>query len=132
MLNVELLQYSLQIAVFALVYSVILTEKEMILESFKRFLFNVTHKKRSYLMRKYPSNWQEYYPIDMYSKSGFKIRDYTWIYKVLIDCERCVAGQISLWLYLLKFEYNFIQHLSFITTTILLTDLIKRIWQRLS
>ena len=137
MLNAELLQYSLQIAVFAFVYSVILTDTGMILESFKRRLFNITHRKQVYLMRKFPADWQDNYSIDVYSKVyaigiRFKIVDYRWLYKILIDCERCVAGQVSLWLYIIRFNYDFIQHVSFITTSILLTDLLKRIWQRLS
>lgn len=126
MLNAELLQYSLQIAVFALVYSVILTDTRMVLEPFKRFMFKLTHRKQIYLMKKYPANWQDYY------QTNVGLRDYDWLFRVLIDCERCVAGQVSLWLYIIRFNYDFIQHVSFITTSILLTDILKRIWQRLS
>lgn len=133
MLNAQLIQYSVQIAVFAFVYCVILTDKGMILEGFKSYLNKLLHPKTQHLKHLYANKWQEMYSLPYFKRVSFikyKISDYDWLYKIVIDCERCVAGQVSLWLYLIMFEYDFIQHISFITTTIILTEALKILWHK--
>lgn len=133
MLNATLIQYSAQIAVFAFVYCIILTERGMILEGFSAFLNKKFNPKREYLKKLYPDKWQEMYDLPFFKKMlgvKYQIRDFDWLYKIIIGCERCVAGQVALWFYVVVFEYDFIQHISFIVTTILLTETIKILWQK--
>lgn len=60
------------------------------------------------------------------------------IFKVLIDCEKCVSGQIALWSFLIIHidgysEVSFIlvlKHLLFITLTIFLTIVVKSFYQK--
>ena len=69
--------------------------------------------------------------------SGFKafLRKHikaNWMYKILIDCARCIAGQAALWTYLYccleGHSYLFSEHLIFIIMSIFFTDLIQRLW----
>lgn len=43
-----------------------------------------------------------------------------WLNKPLISCSYCVAGQWSLWLYLVLYwpEYNLLHHIAYVTTSI--------------
>lgn len=61
------------------------------------------------------------------------------IFKMVMACEKCVSGQLSLWIYLFwNYEnytfgfrlsiYNLIEHIFFVTTTIFLTTIIKSIY----
>ena len=111
MINYEL---SLLIAVFAFVYTNILTDAEMLLNPLYNYLD---------------------------CKLNGPCNDGTnhWLFKVLIHCERCVSGQLALWIY---FYYNFVNyifnfsidlifsHLFFITFTILLTCILKGIYNK--
>lgn len=133
MLNVQLIQYSLEIAVFSFVYSALLTEQGQVLAGWKAFLYRITHLKTTELKKQYGNHWQENYNQTL-NKNVFGIRipvfDLDFLYKPLIDCERCVAGQIALWSFFFIGEGIF-SHLVFITTTIFLTALIKALWQRI-
>ncbi len=88
----------LELAVIAYVYSVVLTEPEMILNSWYRFL------------EKY-------------------IGDYQWLFKPLIDCYKCVAGQMALWSYpILTQHYTIFGHLTTICMTIFISIIIDKIY----
>jgi hypothetical protein len=50
---------------------------------------------------------------------------YPYIFKPLIDCSKCVAGQIALWVYLFIPEYNLFQHAAVICLSIYLLMLVK-------
>jgi hypothetical protein len=50
-----------------------------------------------------------------------------YILKPILTCEYCVAGQIALWGYFFLGNYNFIQHIIFISLTILLVHIINGI-----
>lgn len=63
------------------------------------------------------------------------------IFKMIMACEKCVSGQMSLWIYLAwNYEnyfhgircalYNGIEHVLFIGTTIFLTIIIKSIYTK--
>lgn len=48
------------------------------------------------------------------------------IYQIIFNCERCFAGQLALWSYLFRFEYNFVEHVVFIAFSILSVAIITR------
>ncbi len=58
------------------------------------------------------------------------------VFKLLIGCEKCVAGQLALWLFIIVCRHTYLQdiishmiiHILFIHTTIFLTTLIKSIY----
>jgi hypothetical protein len=63
------------------------------------------------------------------------------IFKMIMACEKCVSGQLSLWIYLawhyqnyfhgIKCAlYNGIEHILFVATTIFLTTIIKSIYTK--
>jgi len=56
--------------------------------------------------------------------------DNDWITKPLGLCEKCFAGQLTLWSYVLIFQrtevYTLFGHASVVLMTILFTDIIKR------
>lgn len=88
------------IAVCAYVYSVILTEQEMIFN--KLYLFAENKLPR-------------------------------WLSHPLISCVYCVAGQMALWYYLVKYweNYNLIYHILYICFAIFTVDVILRIFKYL-
>ena len=59
-----------------------------------------------------------------------------WLFNVLIGCEKCVAGQIALWIYFSQNIFGYIldpfqtilNHLFFVAFTIFFTALIKNIY----
>lgn len=97
------------IAVFAFVYTNLLTDEKQI--------FNGLY------------NWLESRLID--KKTGKT----HWLFYVTIGCEKCVAGQLALWIFLYNNPINYITnplktsflHFAFITFTILTTEIIKNI-----
>lgn len=110
-------EISFLIAVFAFVYSIILTEPHMLLNPLYKKLdqfFNGATCKREARQSKH------------------------WLFKIIIHCEKCIAGQISLWLYTFThiMEYQeypietFFLHMAFITMTIFLVCLIKNIYTK--
>lgn len=52
-----------------------------------------------------------------------------WLHKPIISCERCIAGQIALWMFpfwMSRFiEYDWFYHACFISQSILFTSLLK-------
>lgn len=54
-----------------------------------------------------------------------------WIYKPLIGCPYCVAGQWSFWFYLISYfhEYNIFTHIAFTFSSIYFISFIKWIHQ---
>jgi len=108
-----MIQYeiSLLIAVFAFVYTNLLTDEDQ--------LFNGLY------------NWLE-------TKLTNLDGTIHWLFNITIGCEKCVAGQLALWIYLYCNPINYILHplrtfflhLAFITVTILITALIKNIYKQ--
>jgi hypothetical protein len=49
-----------------------------------------------------------------------------WLYKPIIGCAHCNAGQISLWTYLFYYwnSYNFLYHIGFIVVAILTVQIL--------
>lgn len=110
--------YSFLIAVFAFVYTNILTQNGEVLGEVYAFFYNVfdTPKREA---------------------EGL---GYHWLFKMIMQCEKCVAGQAALWSYLIiRFnEYSNVSftlvllHVTFITLTIFLTIIIKLIYLKLN
>lgn len=111
MINYEL---ALLIALCAFTYSVILTQPKMILNSLYKTLAEVFVTE---------------------SAQGQKEH---WIFKIIIHCEKCVAGQWALWIYAYTEGWNYLSspvetlfnHLAFILVTIFLTLPIKFIYNK--
>ena len=102
-------ELALLIAIFAFTYSYLLTEEKQI--------FNGLY------------NWLESILTDANGKTH-------WLFNVLIGCEKCVAGQIALWIYFSQNIFGYIldpfqtilNHLFFVAFTIFFTALIKNIY----
>lgn len=96
------------IAIFAYTYAGILTEPNQI--------FNGLYKKLNFAFN---------------GNTGKK----HWLFKIIIGCEKCVAGQIALWLYAITHIMEYQEypeetpflHLAFIAFTIFLTSVITHI-----
>jgi hypothetical protein len=58
---------------------------------------------------------------------------HNWLYNPLIGCPKCNAGQIALWFFLWHnwYDYSFINHIFFITTTIFLTSLLMKFYLKI-
>jgi hypothetical protein len=113
----ELFIFSLKLAIVAYIYSDVLTEGGMILNPIYVFL----------------DTWK-------YNKCTGKKLIPEWLFKPLIGCYKCVAGQMALWSFFVVnyseyiniksiFELSVLigNHLFFITLTILLSCLTQRI-----
>ena len=109
MINYEL---GVLIAIFAFVYTNILTDSEMLLNGVY--------------------NWMD-------GLNNVATGKKHWLFMVLIHCERCVSGQVALWLYLyynlteyvFNFSFNLLFcHFFFITFTILCASIIKGIYNK--
>jgi membrane-bound metal-dependent hydrolase YbcI (DUF457 family) len=113
----ELFIFSLKLAIVAYIYSDVLTEGGMILNPMYVFL----------------DTWK-------YNKRAGKKLIPEWLFKPLIGCYKCVAGQMALWSFFVVnyseyiniksiFELSVLigNHLFFITLTILLSCLTQRI-----
>jgi len=61
-----------------------------------------------------------------------KIGKYPLLFKPLIDCSKCVSGQISFWSYLIFYYkiYNPVDHLACVCTAILITITIKALFKK--
>lgn len=94
-------------ALIAFVYSVVLTQPKEILHGWGLFLYEITY------------NHQK--------------EDNHWIYRLLISCEKCIAGQLCLWWYLIR-NFNsyspdkIIYHICTICLGIFLTIILKKIY----
>lgn len=101
-------QFSLLIAITAVVYSYILTRPGQAL------------------------SWA-YNKLDVFFKTDERARegkDVSGWFMVLMYCEKCVAGQWANILYLYFYWYNYLllQHVFFMAVTILLSSLIKNLY----
>ena len=107
MINLYLL--GLQLALTAYVYSQVLTQPEMLLNPFYNWLRN-----------KLIFDGQ-----DIYKPSG------EWLFKPLIGCFYCVAGQFALWGYLIAYlpHYNLFEHVFFISFTIFAVQIFHKIYE---
>lgn len=118
MFSLDYFLLSFLIAVFAFVYTNILIDTGEILEEWKAFIYNILGNEKRL------SEGHGYHPL----------------YKAFVYCEKCVAGQISLWSFLIIHlaeyrEVSFVlvlQHILFITLTIFLAIIIKLIHSKLS
>ena len=54
-----------------------------------------------------------------------------YLFNPLGGCVKCFTGQVSFWFYLIKYfnSYNFIDHLFFVSLSIILSLIINKIWQ---
>ena len=95
-------ELGLLIAIFGYVYTNILTDVDMILN----FVYNQLDQ---------------------------RITKHRWLFHMIIHCEKCVSGQVALWIYLITnfHKYNLLQHIFFITYTILIVEIIKQTHKRL-
>lgn len=70
-------------------------------------------------------------PFNKWYLWGYKWLNNTWLYKPIFVCEKCFAGQISLWYYLVfhvehikrftfRFvDYSFLDHIFFVALTVI-------------
>lgn len=50
-----------------------------------------------------------------------------WLWKPLGGCVKCFTGQAMFWYYIFFMEYNFIQHLFYVSTAILLSMIYNKL-----
>jgi len=55
-----------------------------------------------------------------------------WIFNPLINCFKCVAGQVALWSFFFLFPYNIFNHIFFISLTIFISLIINKLYQWLT
>ena len=51
------------------------------------------------------------------------------VQKVLFGCERCLAGQIAFWTYFVQFDYSFVNHVLFVTQSIVLAAFLGSLYK---
>lgn len=114
MIKYELL---ILVGIFAFIYSNILTQPTEVLAKLYRFLYKLFRTDNRMLQGQGPH----------------------WLFKILIHCEKCVAGQLALWLSIFgNWNDIFINHNSIvilkillsITFTIFITITIKGIYNK--
>lgn len=49
--------------------------------------------------------------------------------KPLVGCNRCIAGQLALWLYIASWDYNFWAHIAFVCVAIFGAVLFERVFK---
>ena len=97
MINYELL---LLIAIFSFVYTNILTQPDQIFSGLYKFLYR-------------------FFKTDERNEAGLSA---FWLFKIIIHCEKCVAGQLALWFTVFSNWYKIIIDFdSFVVVTILLS-----------
>ncbi len=109
---------SILIAVCAFVYTNILIDAGEILEEWNAFIYNVLGNEKRLI------EGRGYHPL----------------YKAFVFCEKCVAGQISLWSFLILHfnEYRevsfalILQHILFITLSIYLAIIVKSLHNKIT
>lgn len=114
----------LGIALLAFIYSDVLVSSGQLLESWRNLLYQWVRRAR-YLTDTHP---QEYLPGEpvivcfTWNRKVWKYEawDFPRIYKVLIGCTQCVAGQMALWYYLIFHpgQYQWGVHLVLIALSI--------------
>lgn len=114
---------ALQIGVIAYVYAEILVEPGQILFWLKYFL-------KRWLVRRVKVRVAEHIPEVLANDEEFMkthepkfeyIEVERWLYKPLIGCSKCVAGQASLWVYVGLYRYSVLDGLFCISVSILTT-----------
>lgn len=55
---------------------------------------------------------------------------YRWLFKPLVECCYCVAGQLSLWVFVITnwYEFDVLAGVNFICLTIFFTEITQKIW----
>lgn len=104
-------QLAILIAIFAFVYSSLLTKPNQLFNSLYNKLYDV-------------------FKNDQRKEAGMGLHP---LFMVLIHCEKCIAGQAALWLYIYfnGIGYFFwpietlINHILFVTFTILIADILR-------
>ncbi len=73
-------------------------------------------------------------PVYRYFEMKYGNIDQDWRFKFWLSCEKCIAGQIALWVYLWCniSDYSLIDHAAFICSAILGTILLKKIYERIN
>lgn len=94
-------------SLIAFVYAIVLIQQKEILHGWHSFIYRLTY---------------------MESR-----QDNHWIYRILIGCEKCIAGQICLWWFLIRNFKHYkpdliIQHIFTICLGIFLTIILKKIY----
>lgn len=98
-------QLSFLIAVVAFVYTVLLTEPHMLLNGVYIWLEGKLFVSKPWWKRS--------------------------LFKIIIHCERCFAGQASLWLYFVVCtKYHLLQHIFFVAMTIFFVTLIRNLYYK--
>ncbi len=114
--------------VIAFVYAVVLTEPDMLLAPWYRFIHKLVFKCRNIIF---------WHPSCTYNCEGspkhyrpLHNKIAVTILKLLIDCDRCIAGQLTLWWYLFTVRpYNFMQHLFFVCIAIFVPIIMNKIYR---
>lgn len=127
MIVINFISVAFAIAIVAVVYSCVLTEPGEVFSGWYTFL----RKKimaRSYTLEQMGKN---YFEGDLKNSNGKVIRNYESLFRLLIGCEKCIAGQLALWYYLIK-NYSCYQwdiHIALVASTIFASIIIKSIYQ---
>jgi hypothetical protein len=113
MLEIKLLFWALMYSIGAFVYCSILTDAGMILNPWYNWLDRKIGPSSGDCLAENPKGRAE------------------WLFKPLVGCCKCVAGQFGLWGYLIQFrqEYNLAHHILFITFAIYLIKFIAQAYQ---
>jgi hypothetical protein len=79
--------YGITCGVIGFVWCIVLTDKGMIFNRLNRYLHNTLNTQKQILEA-----------------------EYSWMYKILIGCERCFSGQFALWTYIALSIYGSIDY----------------------
>lgn len=125
--------FGMQIGLIAFVYSVLLVEPGHVLRPVKEFLYKyLTIRHKVPLTSPFGDRTSAVEEISTYKI----VEQETWLYKMLIGCERCVAGQMGLWCYIIagqKLAFSFSYMLCVMLSaaaSILICELLKKIYER--
>lgn len=102
---------ALKCAIVAWVYVCILTQPGQILSWWKKFL-------SKYLVK------------ETDDEKGYQIKVH-WIWKPLVDCEKCVAGQLALWTCVFNGQIGLVNSIVTIFSAILFTQIITGLFKLL-
>lgn len=138
-----IITYAPLLAMIAVVYSVLLTEPGEIFSGLYKWLEKRLMQRREYFKR-HGSIYDEGQKVRVFKCVihvkgtpflAYKkiLRDYEWIFRPLIGCERCVSGQMALWLYCplriyAGLAYCPFFHVAFICLTIFCSVIIKTLY----
>lgn len=113
----------------AFVYSTILTSPDMLLAPWYKFVHETVLKDRLMFCFKQKCYWWAPQSIESHKNLAEN-----YILKLLVDCDRCIAGQATLWWYSLRvyrreMAYNFIEHVFLICIAIFVTIIMMKIYR---